>query len=646
MQQDKITLLKGNIWKQRMAGARARRKQFMDTGHEVWRYGYSKDYQFPEYQTLPNAKFKAKVAKTSEAIQIYVPLIMPPNPRRLVHPQPWETVEVAERCKAHENWLNYTKDKTGLIGECRSIGTDGIVFGRGVGWTGLHPRKGLTCTRWMSVRDLLLDGNANSYDEIQWGGRRRLIPRYELIDLVDQDGGDVDLVRALKPYGKRSGDKSGDEDEMRDRSTDVIEVFEVYSRIGLHNDSGGLELVTEQARREGLPADTKSVQSAMLQMDEQPLRYLVTREGQFICETPWEIPFYEMDEWPWTPLDFYPNPGSVWPVSPMAAGLGYQRCINYITTVLMGRATFDFRTLYAILDQNRSGLSNADKFKVMEGPDIDVVKIDAQGDSRNINEFIQQFNSDKGHIAAGINLIEFFGSKFDKAVGLYNILYDGEGKTQSRTAQDAAIKDRNSRNRVEDMRDQVAIFHGMIAKKEDFAASFLYNQDQIARVLGPEQAQKWGRLVSDPALKEPMAMAESLVMRGVRADQAIAQAQSAGYNYTLEDLALQADYTIEVSSSRRHDLDQQVDAVKEIGQTLWPVQLGSMDPMEKAAGYRSLATLPRLLGLEAEAKRNEELADYFQQQAMAMLMQPQPQPVSAPAQETPPTDEQPLQPIP
>jgi len=620
--------IKGQIWKRRIHGAQSRKKLFSDTGHEIWRYGYSKDHHFDYQKTLNNSEFKAKVSKTSEAIQIFVPLINPPNPRRLVHPRAWDTPEAKARCKAREAWINYTPGKTGLSDECRSISTDAIVYGRGVAWTGVHPRKGLTASQWCSVKDLILDGNATSYDQITWGGRRRVMPRYELIDLVSQAGGDVSEVRRLKATGRRQGDKSESDDENQDASTDCIEIFDLYSNIGLHNDRDGIELVREQAKAAGLPVDDQSVQAAMIELEEQPLRYLVTREGQLIAEMPWEIPFYEMDEWPWTVEDFYPNPGSVWPVSPLAGGLCYQRAMNYITTILMGRAKFDFRTIYAMLDQNRSGLSEADKLKVLHGPDIQAMKIDAQGDSKNINDFIQQWNSDKGHIGAGLTLLDYFGAQYDKATGLYSILFAGEGNTQSRTAQDASIKDRNSRSRIEDMRDQVAKFHSGLGRKEAFAASFLFRPEQIGPVLGPENAAAWGQLVTPEVKADPMLLATQYLRQGMDPQSAMqATQQAVPLMYTLEDLALEAEYTIEVSSSRRHDIDQQIDAIKEVGQTLWPVLFASQDPMERAMAYRSYATLPRLSGLEEAAQQAEQMAQYWegiamqQQQQMAMQAQ-------------------------
>ena len=615
----------GKILLKRVKAAKRAKKRFDEMGKEVWRYGYSTDYNF-EYQNMPNTHFKAKVSKTTEAIQIMVPMLMPPNPSRRVAPRPWDTPEVSARCKRRSEYINYTPKKTDLALHGRRVGTDAIIFGRGVAWTGIHPRKGLICSEWDSVRNLLVDPNAKTWEQVTWVARERYRPKFEVMDEVREIEGAAALVRETRSSAKRPSDEGGKYDfEARDTNAECIRYYEMYTRVGVHNDQGGLDWLRAKAKGTGLPTDDKTMAEAAMEIEESPRKYLITDDGKIIAEMDWEVPYFhpKFDSWPCTPLDFYPNPESIWPVSPLEAGLGYQRAMNYICTVMMGRVKFSFRTMMAIVKQNRNGPSDDDKFKVLEGPDVNALQIDVQGDTAKIQDFFQQLNWSNDYIPAAISAFQFFETLFEKATGLYAILYSGEGQTQSRTAQDASIKDRNSRNRIEDLRDQVARFHAEIARKENFAAGFLLQPERdIAPLMGPEAAMQWGTLVPEEA-KTFEGMAMMFMQNGMDLESAAMQAQQLlPFAYSIDDLAEESDCDIEVASARRHDLDQQLDAMKELWNQNGTVMLQSIDPIEKAEGYRQLAEYNKLLGLNDAANRLQALADHFEQ--IGMLPPPMP----------------------
>jgi len=616
--------LAGKILLKRVKAAKRAKKRFDESGKEVWRYGYSTDYNF-EYQNMSNASFKAKVAKTTEAIQIMVPMLMPPNPNRLAAPRAWSTPESMARSERRSAYVNYTVKKTDLSTHSRQVGTDAVIYGRGVAWTGMHPRKGLVCTEWDSVRNLLVDPNAKTWDQVAWIGRERYRPKFEVMDEVKGIPGAAEIVREARSTSKRASDAEAKYDwEQRDTNADCIHYYEIYTRVGIHNDQGGLDWLRAMAKGTGLPTDDKTMAEAALELEESPRKYLITDDGRVIADMDWEIPFFhpKMDSWPCSVLDFYPNPESIWPVSPLESGLGYQRAMNYLATVMMGRIKFSFRTLMAVVKQNRNGLSDDDKFKILEGPDINAMELDIQGDTAKIGDYLQQFDWKNDYIAAAIQAFSFFETLFEKATGLYAILYSGEGQTQSRTAQDASIKDRNSRNRIEDLRDQVARFHSDIARKETFAAGFLLTPETIQPLMGDQAAMEWGTLVPDGATT-PEGLMMLYLQNGMDVNAAMERAiQVAPFAYTIDDLAEESDCDIEVSSARRHDLDQQIDAMKELWNQNGTVMLQSMDPIEKAEGYHQLAAYNKLLGLTEAANRLTGLAQHFEQMAMMPMGPP------------------------
>lgn len=623
----------GQILARNLKAAKRSRTRFMETGRELMRYGYSPNFDF-DYQALPtDASLRAKVAKTSEAIQLMVPFLMPPQPYRMVKPKRFATEAAKLRWQVTEEYLNYTPTKTNLVAANRQIGTEAVVYGRGVAWVGKHPRKGVICSQFDSVRNLLVDPNAHDLDEASWVARRRERPKWEAMAEYPEAAA---AFKKLQPSAKRESDRDSKfEWEKQDASTDCIVYWEVYCRTGLHHYRGGVELLKDAARAKEAPTDEESTEA---EADDTPMKYLVTEDGRLLHVCDWEIPWHVTHEWPCAVLDFYENPDSPWPVSPLEAGLGYQRYMNLIVTMLMGKYRFTSRTVIALAKQNRNGIDDEDKNRVLVGEAIEAIEIEVNGETRKLSDFIQQFDYSNEYIAQGLNFLSAIEERFDKATGLYDILYSGQTETQIRTAQDASIKDRNSRSRIEDMRDRVAHFEAELARKESFAAHFLEPRERIAELLGPEAGANWGALVRPEVLENPRVFVEEYLAQGMDPMEALNILQSAK---TLDQIANEADFEIEVSSIRRHDIDQQIDALKELFNQVGSKQIGSPDPAERAMAYSSLSRYYRLLGLEedadeqvAQAQRLKAQAE-MQDQIMAMQARMGIPPGAAPAPAAP-----------
>ncbi|MBA2708836.1 MAG: hypothetical protein H0U59_13610, partial [Gemmatimonadaceae bacterium] len=95
----------GQVCKRWIDAAKKSRKRFIDQGREIMRYGFSPDYAF-EYQTLaPNAFFKAKVGKTSEAIQLFTPMLWQEDPTRTLSPREWLPAWKKPRMRVRSDYL-------------------------------------------------------------------------------------------------------------------------------------------------------------------------------------------------------------------------------------------------------------------------------------------------------------------------------------------------------------------------------------------------------------------------------------------------------------------------------------------------------------------------------------------------------------
>ncbi len=611
--------------------AKKSRKRFLESGREIMRYGYSPDYKF-EYQTInPKAWMKMKVAKTAEAMQIIVPRLSPGQVvNRLLTARDQDPAVMA-RTDARSAYLNYTPKHTRHVRNRRRCTEEAVGYGRGVMWTGRDPKTGLVCSKWDSVRNLFVDSDAIMQEDIHCSHRQRLLPRYELTAEYPEA---TELIMELPPAAKRTSDAdSSYEWEKSDTTTDCVRVFECYFEKGIHNYQGGIEIIKAMSQGNGTPITDKQAKQQAYTADDTPMMYLVSESGKLLAQVEWNVPFHLLpsNPWPWTALDLYDNPDSAWPISMLEPGLGFQRAMNHLATLMMGKARYTLKTVMAIKKQNKNGISKGDVQKVLQGADIEAIEVEFNGDNQKLSDYIEQFDWNMDWVGSTITLLDVFGKMFERATGMYDFLSSGEGSTQDRSAAATQVRDRNTMVRIEDMRDTNKEFDTVLAQKEAFAASYLLKKKDVVTVI-PVQGQNWGFLARDQAksmdywityAQQELGMMDQ--MQQVQyAQQMMAQA------YTLDEIIWQTDFEIEAGSTRRKDIDQQLELIGVQKNTVMPLQLGSMDPNEKAMAYDLLAVEGKLSGLP------EELINGYKKmaadlRAMAAMMLQGPPPVAGEA---------------
>jgi len=295
-----------------------------------------------------------------------------------------------------------------------------------------------------------------------------------------------------------------------------------------------------------------------------------------------------------------------------------------------------FRATFASRKQNGKGLSVQAKDRVFGGADINVIEVDFGAVTEgklSIKDFLEKMEWSKDFIAPGIQWLEYLDGLYERLTPLARFLSTGQGATQDRSAAATQVRDRNTMTRVEDMRDMIAEADNTVARKEAFLAGSKLTQADIA-VTMPDAAQNWGFLTdaNPQEARDPNYWMGKLTegQPWLAADpQAQQQAmQLAAEAYTMSELIYQTEYEIEVSSSRRKDIDQQIDSLNGDSNTLWPIQLGSMDPRQMALAYDSMAIRSKLQGMDASIVQGQkDMAEQLRQQALA------PPPVApAPAQ--------------
>lgn len=594
----------GNIIKKLIDQAEKGRRWWRKLGREVYRYGFSPDYDF-EYQTLPTTSFfLAKYALTAEAIQVMGPYLYQSNPSVKAVATDNATPQGAARGEVTADYIN----EAGRLCDSYTPGRDAIndflVYGRGVLWTGLHPQNKAVYSGRENPIDILVDPEARNWPEVKWVARRRIRPKD---DVIAENPEAADAIKALPKAAIRETDSLLDY-ERRDHGSQMVVYWEFLCLTGLHHYHGGNEL-----KNAGFTDDT-------------PKCYLVGQNGEFLTMKDWDIPFHKSDHWKWPlcPLDGFALPDTLLPQSPLAVGLGFQRACNWIVTLMLGKYRYTSRLVFALASQNGQGLDAQDKDRVLIGNEIEAIEIQINGETKNVRDFIQEFQWNNDWLEPSIALLDKLRDLYGKATGLYDVLYSGDTEKVDRSAAASQIRDRNSRSRIESLRDSVLKWQTLKCQQEAFAARFTQSRDDIAAMIGQQAAQNWGFLATAEKCDPQYWMQEFQKSLPVHTPQDMQQIQMMAQNMaaqavTLEQASREVDFQLEASSIRRKDIDQQLDVMKDYFNQTGSVQIQSQDPYEKSIAYMALGEYYHLAGMSPDLVNSlRGLAQRYQQMGQAM----------------------------
>ena len=632
-------------------------QEWKKTGDELYLYGYDRTYKF-EYQNMnQNAWFKAKLAKTAEAMQQLGPRLAPlTEVTRLLRPRTADPILI-DRTNARMAYLNYTPVQTGFTNQRRQAVNDGMCWGGGVLWTGLDKRTGMPSSIWDPRLYTIIDADAKMYEDVRRVTRERIRPRSDVMREYPEA---AEILMKAPRY-------SGTTEKGEDRGTtpadqDRIRYFCTYFNHGINQYQGGSEAYAA-AIGQGQQTE-KDKQQLIMQDKDEPLMCCTLDDGQLFWTGPWEIPFYKLprDGWPVTFYDLYTGTVPTRPHSPLEAGLGIQRAMNHLLTLMMTRARMSFRAAFATRKQNGKGPSVQAKDRVFNGSDIVNIEVDfgaASDVALKIGDFFEQLDWGTEWLPSAINYMQYLESLYERLTPLSQFLSTGSADSQDRSAEATKTRDRNTMARVDDMRDMVTQADNKVSRKEAFLAAYALKAEDIAKML-PDAAASWGEL-STPEAKDPNYWLPRLVigptfdqieasnpeqaqqikaampqimasMDPMQAEQIQMQAeQQAAGAYTLDEIVYQTDFEIEASSSRRKDVDQQIDSLNIDSNTVWPIQLGSMDPRQMALAYDSMALRSKLQGMDPRIVKGQEMmAEQLRQQALAPPPMAPPAPPGAP----------------
>lgn len=591
------------------------RKSFLETGDEINKYAYDKTYDFlyQDWDTGDGeAFFKAKVAKAAQFVEIVGPYIYQYNPTWTVTPKSFAYPECIARNKWEEEYLNWAAGEQDLYTQASRVVNEGLVYGRGVMWTGYNPRKNCVTHSYGSIKDLVIDPDAMTMDEANIKFRRRIKPRYELLQLypkMEKMIRELPKATNLPSHLKASTTASG----PQETGSDLLSYIEAYTRVGA----------------------SRWMSDAQEAMGNDPAKIVMTEEGKIIDIGPWEIPFWRDDMWPCEELDFRELPGQVWPAAPMGPGLGFVKALNWLHTLYMSKMRVTTRTPLIVMKRNGVEIEKDQLVRLLKGSQMDTLVITVNGNEQyKISDLVEQFKYDTG-VAEFERFAAIMETGFERATGLESILFAGNTNTQIRTAEDAKLKDRNSRTRIDHMKTMVEKFATRLGRKGRLAARYLETPEDITKIFGPQAGQEWGFLAPPEVVQQQRMMQQQTEQSNQQMAQMIPQLQAAGIPVPpprpippvtavdFDNWILESDVGIESGSMRKLDHDQQIDATNAAMNQAFPA-------MMQASHERPELLAPALHILSSWAKANaipQEAQDAIAQAIKIASVPPPPPPM-------------------
>lgn len=415
-------------------------------------------------------------------------------------------METIRHCKAtvHRELLNYEQRELDKQGEMRCVIDEALLMGMGVGWTELYEPEGtrqrLVGTFYDTVRNLLLDPDAEQWSDLQWIARKRCLPHWEAEDKFD-------LPRnSLRKYCRRESVAQQEIAEANDESTDrkngktndLITFYEIYSKMGVGDRLKG---AGESLRDELLASGTEKfpwdkvfgqfcyiaiAANCPWPLNLHPSKWDLPPE-QLRVNAEWPIPFWMDNEWPVTPVAFHPVPGHVWPMSHFKPGLGELKWLTWAMSFLANKVRTSCGTIIGVHSTAADEIVPA----LESNSDNRIVKITQAMEGKKLTDFVDFLQQPPFH-GDIYTVIQAVMNEFDKRIGLSEILYGMGGQTQDRSATETNIKYQNASARINDMARAVESALSKMCRKEALANRwYLDKPEYVQDILGPSGTQVW-----------------------------------------------------------------------------------------------------------------------------------------------------------
>lgn len=524
--------------------------------------------------------FGMTVNKTAEAVELLVPSIVFRNPVRKVAvremtPLPdavWGDLQLwggdpmmanmamleEQRTRGMKelratlvgDLLNYTPGELDLAGHTKRQALDTILTGMGFLWTEVYQPPGMNAklvgSFHESVTDIVIDPDARVMEDAMWVARRKFVPKWEL---EYQWGLAEDAIRNRREAstgGRNEQDKDGPWRRAKGETNDLVEVWEVYSKMGI---GGRLQTSNPQygsqldAIEETLDVFGDHVWLVLVRECDYPLNMQPKMLRQVYDEDPasmewmleqlrWPTPFYaDCNGWPFAALTPYMKPDSPWGMSILLPALGEQKAIDWIASMALRKLQVTCNDTILVAKSLAEELRRANfgdgrtDFSV-----VDVARMD-----RQIGELVHvlQFPQMNGDIIKWLDILSLW---YQDRTGVSELMM-GRSSTQMRSAAEADIKQQNTSIRPDDIAKQMEVVQSLVARREAICARWHLTGKDVSMFMGMSRGYLWDQVVRTSRL---------------------------------EELVREIDYTVEANSMRRPDKQRDVENADEVMQHMLP----------------------------------------------------------------------------
>ena len=446
------------------------------------------------------------------------------------------------RAELIQKWLNYTPGEQpggGLAQHAEMAITEALVKGRGVLWVQGYnqpeSKMNLTGSFYDSVDNLFIDPDAERLEDAKWIAKREVKPVWE----VERDYGlkpgtleDKANLESAESQGERLGDDMSNMHRKQGKTFDLIVHWKIWSKGGVGARLSGVktELKDQFDKVVGDYAYLCVAANVSYPLNAPPEKFKKAKNDEVKKLFAWPVPYWQDGRWPCSVLDFYPKPRSIWPIAPLAPGLGELAFMNVIISHLANRIWSSSRDFVAVLKSAEEEVTRA----IKKGEDLAIIPLnEVHQDIKRVVQFLQhpQTNFDIWRI------LEQVMQLFERRTGLTELL-SGMTNTQSRSAEDAATKSQQMSIRPDHMSQKVESWMSELAKMEKFCARWKVRPQDVVELLGKSGAMLWEKLISS---QDPQVVLREL------------------------------DATVEANSARKPNKQRETQNIQQAMQVLFPV---------------------------------------------------------------------------
>jgi hypothetical protein len=401
-------------------------------------------------------------------------------------------------------YLNYTPNEMpggGLRLHAQRAINEALLTGRGVLWTQPHTMPGtqtrIIVSEFDSVANLLIDPDATCIEDAKFIVRKCVHPYWQVEDDYGYERDELKDYTHLESQtnqGFVTADPNSKNDRNNGQTNDLIVYYKIWSKMGCGARLTGVDKNSENNQQlDQIFGDyCYMVVAPGIPFPLNLAPHKIGMDEDLTSKLAWEVPYYADERWPCSVLDFYSEPNSAWPKSPLAPGLGWLKFINVMMSALANKIWTTQRTIMGV---KKSANPNV-KTTMEQGRDLVVLDLDGIEGERldQVVSFLQApvVNGDVWQI------LDAAMEEFKRVTGMNDLLYGlPAGGSQSRSAADAQAKQQGVSIRPDFMAKQVEAWATEQARKEAMCARWFIEPQDVEPVLGPQAAKVWQTLVLD-----------------------------------------------------------------------------------------------------------------------------------------------------